>query len=240
MFDATPASGLMPLIVEDLRLEVDGARLLDGLGLRLDGKGCTVVMGPNGAGKSVLLRVLHGLLAPTSGRIDWNGRPPNEVTDRQSLVFQSPVLLRRTVAENVEFVLRARGLERDLVGPTLESVNLAHKARQPARRLSGGEAQRLALARALATKPEVLLLDEPTASLDPRATLAVEDIVRGAIAAGTRAIFVTHDVGQARRLADDVVFLADGKVVEHRAAAAFFEAPESAEARAYLSGELTV
>ena len=237
---ATGAAPLLPLSVRDLTLRLGGAAVLDGVTFDLGPGGCTVVMGPNGAGKSLLLKLLHGLMAPTSGRIDWAGQAAQAVTARQSLVFQRPVLLRRSVAANIDFVLRARGRERARRDALLDHVGLVHKAAQPARLLSGGEAQRLALARALATDPEVLFLDEPTASLDPASVLAIEAIVAAARDRGTRIVFVTHDMGQARRMADDVLFLHRGRVDEHTPATAFFPAPRSAAARAYLNGEIVV
>lgn len=250
MFDALPLSrppaalpetdgSLFPLRVRGLTLGFGGQTVLDGLDLDLGPTGCTVVMGANGAGKSLLLKLLHGLIAPTGGRIDWGGQA-GAATRRQALVFQAPVLLRRSVAANLDFVLRARGKDRRRRAALLEHVGLAHKAAQPARRLSGGEAQRLALARALATDPEVLLLDEPTASLDPASVLAIERIVSEARDRGMRIVFVTHDVGQARRMADDVVFLHRGRVVEHAAAGDFFAMPRCAAARAYLDGRIVV
>jgi len=235
-----PGSPILPLAVRDLVLRFGDTAVLDGVTLDLGPAGCTVVMGPNGSGKSLLLKLLHGLMRPTSGTIDWAGRAPAEVTARQALVFQKPVLLRRSVAANIDFVLKARGGDRARRAALLDHVGLAHKAGQPARLLSGGEAQRLALARALATDPEVLFLDEPTASLDPASVLAIEAIVGAARARGTRIVFVTHDIGQARRMADDVVFLHRGRVAEHGPAAGFFPEPQSAAARDYLNGRIVV
>ncbi|WP_172327431.1 ATP-binding cassette domain-containing protein [Mangrovicoccus sp. HB161399] len=234
---ARPAS-LLPLQVSGLRLEAGGAVLLDGVDLALAPAGCTVIMGPNGAGKSILLKLLHGLIAPSAGRVSWNGLDAARATARQALVFQKPVLLRRSVAANLDFVLKARGRDRSRRDELLADVGLLAKARQPARLLSGGEAQRLALARALATGPEVLFLDEPTASLDPASVLVIERIVGEARARGTRIIFVTHDIGQARRIADEVVFLHRGRVAEHAAAADFFPEPRSQAARDYLAGRI--
>lgn len=231
---------LLPLEVRGLELRLGAATVLDGLSFDLGPAGCTVVMGPNGAGKSLLLKLLHGLMPPSAGRIAWGGLAPAAVTARQALVFQKPVLLRRSVAANIDFVLKVRGKDRGRRDALLAHVGLAHRAHQPARRLSGGEAQRLALARALATDPEVLLLDEPTASLDPASVLAIEAIVAEARARGVRIIFVTHDVGQARRLADDVLFLHRGRIVEQSAARAFFPAPRSPAARAYLEGRIVL
>ncbi|CAG0908048.1 unnamed protein product, partial [Cyprideis torosa] len=195
-------------------------------------------MGPNGAGKSLLLKLLHGLIEPTEGQVRWAELPPRQVMGRQAMVFQKPVLLRRSVAANLDFVLKARGKDRVRRDTMLAHAGLSHKANQPARLLSGGEAQRLALSRALATDPEVLLLDEPTASLDPASVLAIEQIVSEARNRGVRIIFVTHDIGQARRMADDVVFLHRGRVAEHSPAATFFPDPRSDAARDYLNGRI--
>jgi len=219
--------------VDDLVLEVAGQKLIDIPALSLSHGGVTVLMGPNGAGKSLLLRLLHGLEPPTSGRVSLQ-------TPRlaQALVFQSPVLLRRSTAANLRFVRKARRLPLDAVEALLERVRLSDKARTPARRLSGGERQRLAIAQALATEPEVLLLDEPTASLDPSATLMIEEILQVTAAQGVRILLVTHDAMQARRLADDVVFLSHGRVLEHSPAATFFDKPVTKAARDYLDGRL--
>ncbi|MBE9637032.1 ATP-binding cassette domain-containing protein [Salipiger mangrovisoli] len=238
--EAAPKRPLLPLRVSGLRLTADGTALLDGVELTLAPGGCTVIMGPNGAGKSLLLKMMHGLLVPGAGDVSWNGIPAAQATARQALVFQKPVLLRRSVAANVDFVLKSRGRDRSRRDALLREVGLLHKARQPARLLSGGEAQRLALARALATDPEVLFLDEATASLDPASVLVIERIVAAARDCGTRIVFVTHDVGQARRMADEVVFLHRGRVAEHSPADVFFPEPRSQAARDYLAGRIVL
>jgi tungstate transport system ATP-binding protein len=230
----------MSLEVRDIVLRFGETTVLDGLSFDLGASGCTMVMGANGSGKSMLLKLLHGLMHPSAGHISWGGHTPQEVTARQALVFQKPVLLRRSVAANIDFVLKTRGKDRARTTALLDHVGLAHKADQPARLLSGGEAQRLALARALATDPEVLFLDEPTASLDPASVLVIERIVSDARDRGVRIIFVTHDVGQARRMADDVVFLHRGRVAEHSPSTEFFAGPRSSAARDYLNGRIVV
>ena len=223
-----------------LVFEAAGKRLIDGINLNIPAHPLTVVMGPNGAGKSLLLRLLHGLIKPSAGQVLWGGKPLTEsVRKHQAMVFQRPVLLRRSAASNIRFVLKLRGSAgskrcREL----LRQVGLEDQANQPARLLSGGEQQRLALARALALNPKVLFLDEPTASLDPTSTAAIEDIVTNAHERGTKVIFVTHDVGQAHRLADEVVFLHRGCLLEHTPALQFFDKPTSQEAREYLEGRL--
>jgi len=236
---ATAAFGaILPAETKGLVFEAGGKRLIDGIDLRIGSGPLTVVMGPNGAGKSLLLRLLHGMIAPTSGTVSWAGQPIGEdLRKRQAMVFQRPVLLRRSVADNIGFVLRLRGDDSESRRlEILDLAGLAANAVQPARLLSGGEQQRLALARALATEPEVLFLDEPTSSLDPGSVAIIEDMVRAVHASGTKVLFVTHDVGQARRLADEVVFIHRGRVVEHAPATRFFDNPESRPARDYLAG----
>lgn len=234
------STSLLPLEIEALCYQLGERSLIDRLDLRVEAGPVTVVMGANGAGKSLFLRLVHGILAPSSGRITWGGRElDQDVRRRQALVFQRPVLLRRSVSANIDFVLRQRGTSsRAKRQQLLERAGLAHHARQAARLLSGGEQQRLALVRALAIEPEVLLLDEPTANLDPASTAAFEQIVREIHRSGTKIIFVTHDLGQARRLADEVVFLHCGRVVEQTPAALFFDQPQSAQARDYLAGRI--
>jgi tungstate transport system ATP-binding protein len=236
-------SSILPLRLDGIGYTVGGMPLLAEVNLAFAAGPRSIVLGPNGAGKSLLLRLCHGLLAPTAGRILWgDGLGADLVRRQQAMVFQHPVLLRRSIAANVDYALSLRGLPRGMRRPrvavALERVGLAALARRPARVLSGGERQRLALARAWALEPQVLFLDEPTASLDPAATRAVEDIIDGFHRAGTKIIMTTHDLGQARRLADEVVFLHQGRVLERAAAADFFAGPASAAARAFLAGEL--
>lgn len=231
---------LLPLSADDIHLKVGGQKLLNGIEVAIRSSGVTVIMGPNGAGKSLFLRCLHGLLAPTDGQILWNGMAMStELLRRQAMVFQRPVLLRRSVRANLQFAQRAHQLEDAGVAEALLcAMRLDHIADRPARKLSGGEQQRLALARALATRPDVLFLDEPTASLDPASTRIIEDTVTAASQRGVKVALVTHNVHQARRLAEDIVFIADGKVREHRTAREFLAAPQSPQADVYLSGRL--
>lgn len=233
---------LLPVRAAALGLRTGSRTLLEGIDLTLRAGQITVVLGANGAGKSLFVRLLHGLLVPTAGAVLWNDAPLDMATrKRQAMVFQKPVLLRRSVAANIDFVLGARGARnaarRDAM---LAEVGLLEQAAQPARLLSGGEQQRLALARALATAPDVLFLDEPTASLDPASVLGIEKRVLAAHHAGTKIIFITHDVVQARRLADDVVFLHGGRLLEHAPAERFFARPASEAAQDYLSGRIAV
>jgi tungstate transport system ATP-binding protein len=226
----------LPVSFEGASLRAGEVDILRELDLDLSPGAPTLLLGPNGSGKSTLLRLAMGLVAPTGGRITWGGRDAPGA--RLAMVFQRPVMLRRTAAANVAYALPARDDAR--VTELLTRVGLAALADRPARKLSGGEQQRLALARALARDPEILLLDEPTASLDPAATKAVEDIVRAVAASGVKIVMATHDIGQARRLAGEVVFLARGRLVERAGAVAFFGSPATTEARAFLRGDLVI
>ena len=218
-----------------LRLEaVSFLHVIKPLSLELGAGPSTIILGANGAGKSVLMRLMHGLLRPTAGRISWSSN------GRQAMVFQRPVMLRRSALDNVVYALKVAGVaapERPAMD-ALKEVGLAHLAHRPARVLSGGEQQRLALARAWALHPEVLFLDEPTASLDPSAAREIESIIRAFDAAGTKIVMATHNLGQARRLADEVIYLHQGRVLERTPVAEFFSRPATAEAAAFIKGEL--
>ncbi|MEO6799140.1 MAG: ATP-binding cassette domain-containing protein [Rhodanobacter sp.] len=235
---------LLPLRVSGLSLCLGGRQVLNNLDFELTGEGVTAVLGPNGAGKTLLLRVLHGLLRPDAGEVSWNGMNPRAARAHQGMVFQKPVMLRRSVAANIRFALHTRGVARRLrferLARVLELTGLQDLAQTPARRLSGGEQQRLAVARAWVALPAVLFLDEPTASLDPRGTRTIEALIARVSATGTRVILATHDLGQARRLANDVVFLAGGRLLEHSAGDSFFaeRGPATPQAAAFLRGDL--
>jgi tungstate transport system ATP-binding protein len=233
----------LPITIEDVSLRSGGVTILESVSLVLAPGAPTVLIGPNGSGKSSLLRLAMGLLSPTIGRVMRGGRAGTG-GDRRAIVFQRPVMLRRSVAANIAFALRggpARRRERsDRVAALLHLVGLAALAARPARRLSGGEQQRLALARALARDPEVLFLDEPTANLDPAATKAVEDIIVQVASAGVKIVLATHDLGEARRLASEVVFMVRGRVRESAPAKSFFAGPATWEAQAFLNGDLVI
>lgn len=228
------------ITLEAVSFRASGRPVIDGLSAAIPKRGVTAIVGPNGAGKSVTLRLIDGLLRPDSGAIRFPGSDPARV--RRAFVFQRPALLRADLAANVALALAPlrlpRAEARDRVEAALDRVGLAHRAREAARKLSGGEQQRLALARALAVRPHLLLLDEPTASLDPAATEAVERIVAGIAAEGTKVVLVSHHLGQVARLAEDVAVLAHGRVVEHGPVRSVLENPQSPEARAYIAGEV--
>ncbi len=232
------AEGL-PIVCADVGVMRGSTRLLADITATIAADARTVVLGANGAGKSTLLRVLHGLVVPTAGTIRWGAR--DQRPRRQAMVFQRPVLLRRSAAANIRYALDLAGI-RGLIAEArideaLTEVGLRALADRPARVLSGGEQQRLALARAWALAPEVLFLDEPTASLDPAATRAVETIIGDIHARGTAIVMATHNLAQAKRLADDIIFLHDGRLAERASSSTFFRQPASVEARAFLEGE---
>ena len=232
---------ILPLTLNDVCFEAGGKQLIRNLSYRFKAAGRTIILGPNGAGKSLLLRLCHGLLHPTSGTIDWQGNEDNPA-QHQAMVFQRPVMLRRPVAANIDYALSLRGLNqterRARTREVLERTGLAHLASSPARVLSFGEQQKLALARAWALHPQVLFLYEPMASLDPSATHAIEEVINAIHAVGTCIIMTTHDLAQARRLADEVLFIHHGRLLESGPATPFFNAPANEQARSFLKGEL--
>lgn len=235
----------LPIVVENLTYEAGGQRRVDVSALEIRAAGPTMILGPNGAGKSLFLRLLHGLIDPTSGAILFAGKVADKPLRRgQAMVFQKPVLLRRSVAANIAYALAAHGVARRGRGARVRHLlgqgNLIERAYQPARTLSGGEQQRLALVRALAAEPAILFLDEPTSSLDPAACHDIEELISHAAHGGTKIIMVTHDLGLAQRLADEIVFLHLGQVVEQNLAESFFKRPRSADARAFLASKLVL
>jgi tungstate transport system ATP-binding protein len=232
----------LPIIVEDVSVRRGGVTILERLSLVIAPGAPTVLIGPNGSGKSSLIHLAMGLIPPTTGRMTWG----HGVTQggRRAIVFQRPVMLRRSVAGNIAFALRGGAIAakapQERITALLDLVGLAGLGSRPARRLSGGEQQRLALARALARDPEVLFLDEPTANLDPAATKAVEDIIAKVAAGGVKIVLATHDLGEARRLAGDVIFMVAGRIIEHRPAKDFFVRSVTLEAQRFLNGDLVI
>ncbi len=233
----------LPLVFDDVSLMAGKTAILDRLNLTITSGGPTLILGPNGSGKTSLLRICMGLVSPTSGIVSWGGRT-DRGPGRRAILFQKPIMLRRSAQANVAYGLAQAGCPRRLrkkrTEELLEQVGLLSLAARPARRLSGGEQQRLALARALARQPEVLLLDEPTASLDPAATRFVEEIILLAAQSGTKIIMTTHDLGQTRRLAQDVLFLVRGRLFEHADAGDFLDRPTTPQAAAFVRGDLVL
>lgn len=238
----SPTPPLLPLVLDQVSFVAGRRTILDRVSLTLTAGTRTALLGPNGAGKSVLLRLMHGLIPPTSGAVRWNDEDAGSLRRRQAMVFQRPVLFRRSALANLRFALAVAGVPRvereHRARNALARVGLSPIADQPALRLSGGEQQRLALARAWMLAPDVLFLDEPTANLDPGSTAEIERIVQAIHDGGTKIVLVTHNLGQAKRLADEIVFLSGGRLRERSEAARFFRRPTTAEALAYLEGEL--
>lgn len=237
------AASDLPLAFDAVSLSAGATTILDRVSLTIGPGAPTLVVGPNGSGKTSLLRLCMGLVEPSRGAVTWGGRR-DAGPGRRAILFQKPVMLRRSAAANIAYSLGHAGCPRGLrarrTQELLDSVGLRDLASRPARRLSGGEQQRLALARALARQPEILLLDEPTASLDPAATRFVEEIVLAAARSGTKIVMASHDLGQVRRLAGDVVFLVRGGLVEHAEAGAFLDRPATPQAAAFVRGDLVL
>jgi tungstate transport system ATP-binding protein len=234
---------IMPLDLQGIEVRRRGKRLLGPLSFVLQGSGISIVIGPNGSGKTTLLRAMHGIERISGGAKAWRV-DDDRAHAAQSFVFQTPIMMRRNVRDNIAYPLVLRGVPRRAARIAADDwaarVGLQAALARPATVLSGGEKQKLALARALVTAPEVLFLDEPCANLDGHATQEIETILLAARDAGTRIVMSTHDLGQARRLADEVLFLHDGKLGETSPAADFFAAPRSAQAAAFLNGDLVL
>jgi tungstate transport system ATP-binding protein len=233
----------LPLVFSGVSITAGTFPILDRIDLTIHPGAPTVLIGPNGSGKTTLLRTAMGLLAPSRGHVSWGGRedmPPF----RRAIVFQRPAMLRRSALGNLRYALTAAGVPRssraERAAELMTLVGLNGLEPRPARRLSGGEQQRLALARALARDPDLLLLDEPTASLDPAATKAIEDLVRAITARGVKVVMSTHDLGQAHRVSGEIALMHRGRVVECAPADTFFNSPHTDEARRFIAGELLV
>jgi tungstate transport system ATP-binding protein len=233
----------LPMTFIEASIVVREVTILDRITLTVTSGAPTILIGPNGSGKTTLLRAATGLTPLSSGRITW-GTHDTETLPKIAIMFQRPTMLRRTAGANVHYALAAANIARtqrhERAAELLALVGLRELGSRPARRLSGGEQQRLALARALARDPAVLFLDEPTASLDPYSTKAIEDIIRAVSARGVKVVMSTHDIGQAKRLAGDVVLLHRGRLIESSSAWEFFTTPQTEEARKFIAGELLV
>jgi tungstate transport system ATP-binding protein len=236
------AGRILPLTLRDVRFAAGGRDIIQCVSVMIEAGPATVILGANGAGKSVLMRLMHGLLQPTSGTIAWSEAGPERVRRGQAMVFQRPVMLRRSALDNIIYALelaRVPAGEREAQAmDALREVGLSEVAHRPARVLSGGEQQRLALARAWALHPEVLFLDEPTANLDPGATREIENVIKAFDASGTKIVMSTHNLGQARRLGDEVLFIHQGRLAERAPVEQFLSRPASPEATAFIKGEV--
>lgn len=224
----------------EIKIEKSSSLVLGPISMHLKGAGITAIIGPNGAGKTSLLRALYGLDALAQGRVSWGGYPTPP--RRQAFVFQSPFRLRRSCLDNIAYPLRLAGLgrsaAREQARARAQELGLQLDLLRPAAGLSSGEAQKMALARALIVEPEVLYLDEPCANLDGGSIREIEKILRDQADAGLRVIMATHDIAQARRLADDLMVLAGGLLVESGAATEVFAAPQNLATQALIEGRL--
>ena len=230
----------LPIYIKDLSLILDERKILSSLNFSINSDDITVIMGPNGAGKSLFLKILNGILTPTSGCITWNNKKQfSDTLNTQAFVFQKPILLRRSVIANLDYMDSVLGYKKKISKDRLlEIVQLKKQKNQPARMLSLGEQQRLSLVRSLMLRPNLLLLDEPTANLDPASTKIIEDIILNLKMMGIKIIFVTHNILQAKRIADEIIFLNEGKMVEHLNKQEFFSNSKSIEVQNYLNGIL--
>jgi tungstate transport system ATP-binding protein len=233
---------LTPIQFVDLSVVLGQKLILDKINCKIKSNSITAVLGPNGAGKSIFLQTINGLVSIQSGRLTFNSMQNNqEIREQQAMVFQTPVLLRRTVMANMQFVSNLRNKKSNqLLKNLLDKVGLEGYEEKPARLLSGGEKQRLSIVRALIVNPNLLLLDEPTANLDPYSLNLIEDLVLEENSIGKTVIFTTHDMSQAKRLATDVIFLNKGKVLEQTVSKTFFKKPKTFEAQKYINGEILI
>ena len=233
---------LLPIRLRKINYSPNNNPIISNINLTIRSNGITVIMGPNGSGKSVLVRLLHGLLTPNTGSIKYGlNSLDKSIRKKQAMVFQNPVLLRRSVLANMVFADSIRGnTGLNNCKEILTLLGLEQFQSYPAHLLSAGEKQRLALARAIVLKPSILFLDEPTANLDPSSIHFIEKILKNAREAGVKIIFITHDINQAKRIADDIIFIQKGKVVEHTETSVFFKTPQTSETAAYLDGKIIV
>ena len=233
---------LTPIQFVDVSVVLGQKLILDKINCKIKSNSITAVLGPNGAGKSIFLQTINGLVSIQSGRLTFNSIQNNqEIREQQAMVFQTPVLLRRTVMANMQFVSNLRNKKSNqLLKKLLDKVGLEGYEKKPARLLSGGEKQRLSMARALIVNPNLLLFDEPTANLDPYSLNLIEDLVLEENSIGKTVIFTTHDMSQAKRLATDVIFLNKGKVLEQTVSKTFFKKPKTLEAQKYINGEILI
>lgn len=238
MLSASP----LPLKIQQLSVSRQGKQLLDNVNATIDSAGITIILGPNGAGKSLLLHIAHGLEEPDRGSLLWNQHTPKPQEPWRAFVFQKPVFLQRSVQSNLEYVLSLHKVPKTrqslLIQQALQHTGLMQLSGQSARTLSGGEQQRLNVARAWVLEPKVMLLDEPTAELDPSGVATIEMLIRKIAQQNTKIIMTTHSLDQARRLAHDILFLHRGKLIEHTPAKVYFSQPKTSLAADFLAGKL--
>ena len=233
--------GPLSVSLDSVVVRRDGKLVLGPLDLDMETRGITVVLGPNGAGKTTFLKVLHGVERISDGAMHWSVANV-QAREEQAYVFQSPIVLRRSVAQNLAYPLKLIGTVKSEISMRVSlwarKIGLEDALDFPATRLSGGEKQKLAIGRALIRMPKVLFLDEPCANLDGRSIREIEELLHEATLAGTSIIMTTHNLGQAKRLADSVLFLLGGRLHEQSPASVFFNIPSTSEAQSFLNGDI--
>ena len=234
---------MFPLRVSDIQINIKSKRLIGPINLQIEQNGISILLGANGSGKTTLLEALHGLRKLSAGKVEL-AISHTLAAKEQTFVFQSPIMLRRTVSENLAFPLKVRQISKTVANAEVmmwaKKIGLEHKMKQQAVLLSGGEMQAIAVARALITKPKMLFLDEPTASLDGATKKTIEDILISASNNGTKILLSTHDLGQAKRLAKDVIFLHNGIVESHCSKEEFLTQPPSKAAKQFVAGDIVL
>ena len=237
-----PNHQFLPLLTKDITYKVNGTKLINGISLEVNTHGSTIILGHNGSGKSLLLKLLHGVIAPSSGQVTWNNHTPTTKQHWRTFLLQTPTFFKQTALYNIEFVLRIAGIptseHKKRCQQALEICGLTNISHRNTHSLSGGELQKLSLARAWVLNPCVVLLDEPTVALDPPSVLGFENIIHRFKQSDTKVIMTTHDLAQAKRLADEIIFIDAGKVIEQSSAEKFFLGPQSTQAKNFISGEL--
>ena len=232
---------MFPLITENLVVKFEGKHILGPIDLKIDKGDIAVILGPNGSGKTSLLKALHGILKPKEGTVRWSCLKTESIR-KQMFVFQTPIMLRRSVFENLTYPLLLRKISKEQANYQaarwLDRIDLRTSMQVPATRLSGGEKQKLALARALITEPEMLFLDEPCASLDGKTTYEIESLLQSCVENGTTIMMSTHDIGQAKRLAKNIYFLNKGTLESIQPAKTFFIKPLSQNASKFIVGDI--
>ena len=211
----------------------DGRTILQSDDLHIPLTGITALIGPNGAGKTTLLRLIHGLIEPSIGQCE---RPfaPNE----SALVFHYTPMLKATVREHLTLLRDTdRTIRDEAIDEALQSVGIAHLANNPAQRLSAGERQKICFARARLQNPKLVLLDEPTANLDPNASDDVEQMITQLAKDGKAVLFASHNMAQVKRLATHLIFMQDGKILEISSPGVFFKNPQTKEGSQFLARE---
>ena len=234
-------NSILPLKLKQINYTLNNNLILNNLSLEIKKGKPKIILGSNGAGKTTLMRMCHGLIKPDSGQVQWQGNINQNKLRSQSMVFQRPIMLKRSVKKNLEYVLKIHNTPKNkilfLIDEILELVNLKNQLNFPAYSLSSGEQQKLAIARAWLLKPEVFFLDEPTASLDPNSTQSIEKIIKSIENSGSQIIMSTHNLAQAKRIDGEIIFLSKGKIIKQSSNEMFFKENKNVEIMSFLNNE---